>query len=269
MINKAPKAIDRLGVSFMKVVFHERFREVYDNDPAAAPGRLDGVVKELQPFYEFVEPVPAKEDDILLVHSPDFLNRISRKGQLYEIALLAVGGAIEAARLAVGGEPAFALVRPPGHHASPDSCWGFCWFNNVAVAVEKMRRESGINRGLIVDIDLHFGDGTSNIFSRVPEVDYYHLRIPGDLEKYLAGIGNCDLVAVSAGFDGHVDDWGGLFLSEDYRDLGRMVGSFARRVCQGRVFAVLEGGYNHQVLGKNVRALLEGLDETVNSTTKV
>ena len=244
----------------MKVVFHERFKEVYDNDPAAAPGRLDGIVDELTKHYEFVKPFPASPEDILLCHTPAFVRRISKKGQLYEMALLAAGGAVKAAQIAVGGEPAFALVRPPGHHASPDSCWGFCWFNNVAIAVEKMRREAGVNRVLVVDIDLHLGDGTQKIFSDNPWVDFYNLGIPEDLEKYLDGIEKCDLVAVSAGFDGHVEDWGGLFITEDYYDIGRMIGNFADRLCGGRVFACLEGGYNHGVLGRNALALLAGLE---------
>jgi len=172
----------------MKVVFHERFREVYDNDPAAAPGRLDGIACELARHYEFVEPSPAATEDILLCHTPAFVRRISKKEQIYEMALLAAGGAVKAAQIAVDGEPAFALVRPPGHHASADSCWGFCWFNNVAIAVEKMRREAGISRVLVVDIDLHFGDGTQNIFLANPWVEYYSLRIPDDLAKHLDGI---------------------------------------------------------------------------------
>lgn len=253
----------------MKVVFHERFREVYDNDPAAAPGRLDGIVDELARHYQFVEPSPAAVEDILLCHTPAFVRRISKKGALYEMALLAAGGAVKAAQIAVAGEPAFALVRPPGHHASSDSCWGFCWFNNVAIAVEKMRREAGVDKVLVVDIDLHFGDGTQNIFSGPPRVEYYHLRIPDDLEKHLDGIEQCDLVAVSAGFDGHVDDWGGLFLTEDYYEIGRMIRSFAGRLCGGRVFASLEGGYNHGVLGRNALALLAGLEGASGFATAV
>ncbi|MFZ5633499.1 MAG: histone deacetylase family protein [Bacillota bacterium] len=245
----------------MKVVFHERFREVYDSDPAAAPGRMDSIVDELHDYYEFIEPQPAEESDLLLVHKKSHLDRVKKKGLLYEIAVLSAGGAVLAAQLAVRGEPAFALIRPPGHHASSDSCWGFCWFNNIAVAVEKLRREGTVNRVLIVDIDLHFGDGTKNIFLGVPGVFYYHLDSIRDLKRCLAGNRDCDLIAVSAGFDMHVEDWGGVLTTGDYTTIGRMISGHARQVCQGRLFAVLEGGYNHRVLGKNVKALLQGFDD--------
>jgi acetoin utilization deacetylase AcuC-like enzyme len=184
--------------------------------------------------------------------------------QTYEVALLAAGGAIKAAELAMSGEPAFGLIRPPGHHASPDSCWGFCFFNNVAISVAKLREEGKINRAVILDFDLHFGDGTDNIFGRVLEVDYHH---PEDRtrQQFVDGIArfldrqSADIIAVSAGFDRHVDDWGGLLTTEDYQTMGKLVKEFSDRVCQGRRYGVLEGGYNHDVLGKNVRAFVEGM----------
>ncbi len=247
----------------MKVVFHERYREVYDSDPAAALGRLDGIVDELRPSYQFVTPLPAEEEDLLLVHKKSHLERVRERGLLYEIAALSAGGAIKAAELAVRGDPAFALIRPPGHHASSNSCWGFCWFNNVAVAVEKLRRAGAVNRVLIVDIDLHYGDGTNNIFSGVPEVVYYHLDGIRDLERCLSRNTGCDLVAVSAGFDMHVEDWGGILSTGDYATIGRMISGHARKFCGGRFFAALEGGYNHRIIGKNVRALLEGFEKSI------
>ena len=80
------------------------------------------------------------------------------------MAILAAGATIEAAQSALNKEAAFALCRPPGHHASPDSCWGFCYFNNVAIAVRKLLAEGKVKRVLIVDFDLHYGDGTANTF---------------------------------------------------------------------------------------------------------
>ncbi|BAF59097.1 MAG: histone deacetylase family protein [Pelotomaculum sp.] len=244
----------------MKVVFDDRYRIVYDTDPAAAPGRIDCIVDELKGLYEFVKPRPAAESDILLVHSKDHLEHIKNRELLYDIALLAAGGAIKAAELAVQGEPAFALIRPPGHHASRDSCWGFCWFNNIAIAVEKLRTQGLVKKVLIVDIDLHFGDGTNNIFEKNPDVFYYHLYNLKGLEQCLSVNTDCELVAVSAGFDMHVQDWGCVLSTEDYTTIGRMISGHARKVCNGRFFAVLEGGYNHRVLGKNVRALLQGFE---------
>lgn len=245
----------------MKVVFHDRYRESYYNDPAAAPNRLNKAENVLRETFEFVKPDPAAEDDILLVHSINMIERIKGRVQLYELALLAAGGAIKAAELAVGGEPAFALIRPPGHHASRDTCWGFCWFNNVAVAVEKMKRSGKINSALIVDIDLHFGDGTSNIYGGSTWVKYHHLWEIEYLKQYLTSIKSCDLVAISAGFDRHVQDWGGMLTTQDYYTLGQIIGAFAAKVCGGRVFGVLEGGYNYDALAESVKALLTGLQE--------
>ena len=248
----------------MKVVYHRRYAEVYAGDPAAAPGRMESILKELRGRFEFLEPEPAVEEDILLVHSQRHLEYV-KSLRLYENALLAAGGAILASELAMSGEPAFGAIRPPGHHASRDSCWGFCYFNNIAIAVEKLRTAGRIKRALIIDIDLHYGDGTANIFSATPEVTYYHLPSGGreeqleGLRRFLRETGEYDLVAVSAGFDRHVDDWGGMLKTEDYEEIGRVIREFAERKCKGRRFAVLEGGYNHSVLGKNVRAFIHGM----------
>ena len=163
-------------------------------------------------------------------------------------------------------EPAFGLIRPPGHHASRDSSWGFCYFNNVAVAIEKLRQETRIKRALIVDIDLHYGDGTANIFASSPNVVYFHPEganrqaYVDNLSTFLRGDHESfDILALSAGFDRHEQDWGGLLKTQDYQAIGILAKEVADIECNGRIFAVLEGGYNHSVLGKNVRALLEGM----------
>jgi acetoin utilization deacetylase AcuC-like enzyme len=67
-----------------------------------------------------------------------------------------------------------------------------------------------------------------------------------------------DMIGISAGFDNHEDDWGGTLKTEDYREIGRMVREAAER-CGGGCFGILEGGYNHRVLGRNVMTLIEGL----------
>lgn len=248
----------------MKVVYHHRYLEVYASDPAAKAGRIESILSEVSPHFKLVTPDPASIDDIKLVHTNWHISDIQRMRETYEVALLAAGGAIEAAELAMSGEPAFGLIRPPGHHASPDSCWGFCFFNNIAISIARLRVEGKINRAVILDFDLHFGDGTDNIFGRVPEVVYHH---PEDRNRqdFVDGIARfldkqrADIIAVSAGFDRHVDDWGGLLTTEDYQTIGKLVKEFSDRVCQGRRYGVLEGGYNHDVLGRNVRAFVEGM----------
>ncbi len=246
----------------MHIVYHHRYEEVYASDPAAAKGRLDLARSYLQKHnHQFITPEPATEEDILLVHTQEHLRRIQQRLHLYELALLAAGGAIAAARLACSTTPAFGLIRPPGHHASVDSCWGFCWFNNVAVAMQAMRREGLVRQGLIVDIDLHFGDGTSGFYARDSDITYYHLDTFPELEQTLAAQKECDLVGISAGFDRHIEDWGGMLATEDYARLGRMIKGFADRHCPDKIFAVLEGGYNHHVLGPAIQALISGLEE--------
>ncbi len=250
----------------MKVVYHEKCSATYSSDPASAPGRMESIYNELHGHFEFVKPEPASEEDLRLVHGESHINSIKRHSDLlYEVAILAVGGAVKASELAMHGEPAFGLIRPPGHHASQNSCWGFCFFNNVAISIEKLRLTKKIAKALIVDIDLHYGDGTANIFSGTPQVTYFHVEgrnreaYLNDLTRCLTITKDCDVVAVSAGFDRHEQDWGGLLKTEDYLTIGRMIKEFAEMVCQGRRYGVLEGGYNHAVLGKNVKSLLTGI----------
>jgi acetoin utilization deacetylase AcuC-like enzyme len=248
----------------MKVVFHESFLETYTGDPAASRGRLNHALALVQEKYPVVQPRPCAEEDVLLVHSGFHLESVRREETVFPMALLAAGATIKASELAWNGEAAFALCRPPGHHASPDSCWGFCYFNNVAIAVQKMLQQERAEKALIIDFDLHYGDGTDNSFAGNPAVIYRHLTgrdnvsfVKG-LENFLRDI-ETDLVAVSAGFDRHVKDWGGLLTTEDYGAMGAILGAFAREKCQGRLFAALEGGYNSFSLGESLVAFLDGI----------
>jgi acetoin utilization deacetylase AcuC-like enzyme len=249
----------------MKIIFHERFYEEYASDPAAAEGRMEAIVKALGKDFEFLPPLPAEEKDLALVHTLSQIERLKRSRHTYEVGVLAVGGAIMAAEAAWNGEPAFGLIRPPGHHAGPDSCWGFCFFNNVAIAVKKLMKEGKGKRVFILDFDLHFGDGTENAFQGTPEVVYfsppgaYGKQYIDSIKKRFQEIRECDIIAVSAGFDRHVEDWGGFLETEDYRKIGLLVKEYSQEVSRGRRFGVLEGGYNHDVLGQNVRAFLEGM----------
>jgi len=245
----------------MRIVFHEKYFDVYSSDPASAKGRLDDPYRILKEEFEFVRPTAASEADLQLVHTVDHIERIRRTPHLYEIATLAVGGGILASEIAIGGGVAFALIRPPGHHASPNSCWGFCFFNNIAIAVKKLLGSGRAGRALIVDFDLHFGDGTSNTFRDEPSVVYYHMGPRAeDLSAYLGVLGDFDIVAVSAGFDRGIADWGGSLRDSDYEEIGAILKAFSKSHCGGRRFAVLEGGYNHQTLGKTMESFLKAFD---------
>ena len=248
----------------MKVIYHKDFLQNYTMDPAAADGRLEAVIEEIQGRVTLVDAVPATEEDIAAVHTRAHMDMVRRDG-VYDIAALAAGGAIQAAEIGLA-EPCFALIRPPGHHASQGSCWGFCYFNNMAIALEKLKREGKIQKALVLDFDLHFGDGTVNILGGRGYVRIYNPSSP-NRKDYVSGVEQwlssepADIIGVSAGFDNHMNDWGGLLSTQDYQDMGRMVREASRKN-KGGCFAILEGGYNHRVLGKNVRAFIEGMDST-------
>jgi acetoin utilization deacetylase AcuC-like enzyme len=245
----------------MDVFFHEDFYQVYTSDPAAAAGRMEAVVDAIAPHVTFIPVEPASQEDIALVHGADHIQHVRDLG-LYEISALAAGGAIQAAERGLE-EPAFAAIRPPGHHASADSCWGFCFFNNIAVALSVLMGRDSIRSAHVLDIDLHFGDGTVNILEAGKGISIHNVSAherKAYLREVALELDSCeaDMIAVSAGFDNHEEDWGGTLKTEDYRTIGSMVREQAKKN-QGGCFAVLEGGYNHDVLGQNALALLKGL----------
>jgi acetoin utilization deacetylase AcuC-like enzyme len=245
----------------MKVTFHEDFYTVYAHDPAAAAGRMEAIVNVIEPQVELITAEPASEDTIGAVHTTSHINSVKTEG-IYDIASLAAGGATQAARIGLK-EPAFGLIRPPGHHASSHSCWGFCYFNNMAIALTTLKNKNLIKKAFVLDIDLHFGDGTVNILNSKEWVTICNPSARSrkeyirEVEQMLSGM-QVDIIGISAGFDQHIDDWGGLLTTDDYHTIGVMVKK-AAQANGGGCFAILEGGYNHAVLGHNVSALLNGL----------
>jgi acetoin utilization deacetylase AcuC-like enzyme len=245
----------------MKVIFHEDFYQVYASDPAAAAGRMEAIIEVIKPRAELVTAESALEEDIAAVHTASHIDHVKDRG-LYPIAALAAGGAIQAAALGLS-EPAFGLIRPPGHHASSDSSWGFCYFNNMAISIERLWRLKKIRSAYVLDIDLHFGDGTVNILGTKGYVTIQNVETGhrgAYMDEIASAMAHCsaDVIGISAGFDNHEEDWGGTLKTGDYLEIGRMVREAATR-CGGGCFGILEGGYNHRVLGENTMALIEGL----------
>lgn len=130
---------------------------------------------------------PATVEELCAVHSPVYVRQIERFGSgwldsdtymspdSYQVALHAAGGAAEAVGWILEGKvsSAFAMVRPPGHHASSDKAAGFCIFNNIAIAAAKALKDFKLARVMIVDYDVHHGNGTQNIFYDNPNVLYF------------------------------------------------------------------------------------------------
>jgi len=254
----------------MKIVFHKKYyNSSYSMDPAAAPGRLEGIIDILSKNedYEFIEPIPATKNDILRAHTERHLSYIKRDHLLFELASLAAGGAILAAKEAYSGSPTFAVIRPPGHHASADSCWGFCYFNNISISLLKLYSEGNINSAFVLDFDLHTGDGNLNILTFRDDAFRVKILNPDssgrtgyikEVQSYLEELDNIDIFVASAGFDQGIEDWGHLLHPEDYVELGKLMKVYSEKLCQGRRYALLEGGYNHDVLPKNVNSFCQG-----------
>lgn len=144
---------------------------------------------------DMIEPEPASVEDIELAHEPSYVEEIRRLSEeggrvdldtpinkdTYELALLAAGGTVDLAERVLEGEVrnGFALVRPPGHHATRSKGGGFCYFNNIAIATRKALLRDGIDRVLIFDFDSHHGNGTQDIFYSDDKVLYMSFHQDG------------------------------------------------------------------------------------------
>ena len=260
--------------------------------------------------WVFVEPGKASVEDVESVHDREYIGHVravckSGGGPLdsgdtvvspdsFKVALYAAGGALKAVNLVMKGEfeNAFALVRPPGHHAEKFHACGFCIFNNIAIAAKYLVRKFNMKRVLIFDIDAHHGNGTQEAFYETDKVLYislhedplgfpgtgfieevgegdglgYNVNIPLPFRTsdhiYLRAIVEIAMpvirhykpqfMLVSAGFDGHyTDPVGSLSLSGlCYERIFKTIVDLASEVCNGRLVAILEGGYSLKFVGK-------------------
>jgi acetoin utilization deacetylase AcuC-like enzyme len=260
------------------LVFHP---DCLAHRPAGAhpesPARLEAVLRGIADALPQrpplrIAPREATEDELELCHTDEYVATVRREvgiglDQLstgdteissgsWRAAVLAAGGVLAAADAVMRGEVrnAFCAVRPPGHHATPDRGMGFCIFNNVAIAARYLQRRHGLRRVLIVDWDVHHGNGTQEIFYADPSVFYFSTHAwpfyPGTGTVRETGVGagngytlNCPLAAgsgrtevlgafkqklvpamaefkpefvlISAGFDARVGDTIGNFTLSD------------------------------------------------------
>jgi acetoin utilization deacetylase AcuC-like enzyme len=271
---------------------------------------------------EQIPAVPATEEDVLRVHTPEHLERVRRaveeaaqggvgvaldedtrvSAASWDAAMGSLGAARTAAAAVAEGRVrnAFVATRPPGHHATPDRAMGFCLFNHVAATARWLQARGHAERILIVDWDVHHGNGTQDIFWRDPSVFFLSLQMyphwPGTgaadevgegegrgatlnvpLEAGVGGVQyrerfeaalevafrRCspDFILVSSGFDALAGDpLGGLSLEPpDFHGLTRLLMDRAAESCDGRLVALLEGGYDPRRTGLAAVAVIRAL----------
>jgi acetoin utilization deacetylase AcuC-like enzyme len=211
----------------------------------------------------------------------------------WEVVLRGVGATLQAVDKVLDGEVqnAFVACRPPGHHAETEQAMGFCLFNNISIGARHAQQKHGLTRVAIVDFDVHHGNGTQEIFYTDPSVLYASTHqmplFPGTGATGETGVGNIfnaplaagdggaelrdafenrilpavdsfspELIIVSAGFDAHErDPLGSLSMTaDDFAWVTRELMTSAEKHCQGRLVAVLEGGYDLQGLSDSVTA---------------
>jgi acetoin utilization deacetylase AcuC-like enzyme len=183
------------------IVKDRRFAD-HDTGPyhVEGPGRIEVVNRmveeEFASPYLLIEPRPALVEELELIHTPAHVRFLaetsgrppvaidpdtSTSAATYDTALLAAGGTLKALDLIMDGRirNAFALVRPPGHHAEASRAMGFCYFNNTAIAAEYLVRRHGCRRILVVDWDVHHGNGTQKAFYARNDVLFFSIHQDG------------------------------------------------------------------------------------------
>jgi acetoin utilization deacetylase AcuC-like enzyme len=283
----------------MKIVNDQRCVEYGNANHPENPQRVSKTIKRLREQTEialsWMVPEAASREDCLRAHSEILLDRISRGVDLdadtraypgvADHAYRAAGAAVCAMEQARQGEQVFSLMRPPGHHATSTRAMGFCYFNNVAIAVLRARA-AGVERVAALDFDLHHGNGTEAILLNQKGCAYFSIHeypaYPGTGAESYANAYNhplppgssraevrlawqmvlCEvsqfkpnLIAVSAGFDMFKNDPLGRqrLEVEDFHWIGTTI-----RQLQIPAFSVLEGGYSPE-LPELILAYLKGL----------
>lgn len=292
----------------MKAVYHEDFlQQTQGYGHPESPERLAAImdyldVNEIRP--EIITPEVVELADVLAVHSETYLEYLKNfgKGMLdgdtsvfphtYEMAMLSAGGGVATARNMLDhNEPTFAILRPPGHHATTNMGMGFCYINNIAVAANWLRKK--VEKVAIVDIDVHHGNGTSDSFldrndvlfisthqwGIYPGTGPYDEVGTGEGEGYTVNIpmksrsGDStfneaskriiqpilrqfqpDAILISLGGDAHyMDPLASLTLSsKGYLDIMNDISGIAEELCDNRQAVFLEGGYNVNALAETV-----------------
>jgi acetoin utilization deacetylase AcuC-like enzyme len=288
--------------SAVKIITDERCTGYFRAGHLENPRRVAATSARLQSQTElplaWVAPGEKVPDEIILrAHAPEVLARLEVPEDFDEdtpyfenisaCARAAVAAARDALKIARAGENVFSLMRPPGHHATRKKSMGFCYLNNLAIAVLEARA-TGAKRVAVFDFDVHHGNGTEDILMNQPGVEFFsvhqHPAYP-DTGAENAGH-NCfnypvtphtprlmyraklaqalddlrsyrpDLVAVSAGFDAYVNDplAEGTLLAEDFHWLGQSL-----RALGVPFFSLLEGGYSKD-LPELILAYLKGVE---------
>jgi len=247
------------------------------------PG-FDGLYKFIKDgkIQLFTPEIDEEAENLLAAtHSSRHIASVNHSGY-HEVSLLSAAGVVQAAtKLAQGDlEFAFCFVGAAGHHAGYDHYWGFCFYNDVAMAVKKLRT-LGINKIMIIDVDPHFGDGTRDLLGNDPDVIHinfysgfrkthydsslrnYDIAISGAtdevflhaLDSVLGQEWDFELLIVIFGHDSHHRDYGGFNLSNmAYPQFAQKIKNFA---LEKPVLFVLSGGSNPQVARDVIPAIVE------------
>jgi len=268
---------------------------------------------------EVVAPRTATHEQLARVHDPEYLRRIAETAgravaldpdtytspESHEVALLAAGAAVDAVDrvMSESHRTAFAMVRPPGHHAERARAMGFCLYNSIAIGAAHARAH-GARKVAIVDYDVHHGNGTQHIFEADPHVLYvsthqypyypgtgaageigreagegFTVNLPLEVgavdEDFRVAFDEVivpvllqfepDLLMISAGFDAHErDPLAGMRLTTPaFGAMTMTLRKVAEECCRGRVVAVTEGGYDLQALAASLDATIEALGSPV------